>query len=87
LRWRPGRAIRVDLRRPAHDVQIQAVRFAGRLGSRPRDTIRVKIAARDQTGRRWKLRLPRGARRDTDLLIAAHFTNGDIEADLGLSRG
>jgi hypothetical protein len=86
LLWRPGRNVWVDLGRPAHDVQIQAVRFTDATGSRPHETVRVTIIALDQTGRHWKFRLPRRARRDTDLLIGAHFQNGDIEADIGIRR-
>jgi hypothetical protein len=76
----------VDLRLPAHGVQIQAARFAS-AGSRPNDIIRVKIVRIDGSRRRWMLRLPRRAKRDTDLLISAFFARGDVEADLGIRRG
>lgn len=86
LRWRPGARIRVDLRLPAHDVRIQAVRFPGGIGTRPIHIVRLKIVRVDQAGRRWTLHLSRRATRDTDLLIFATFANGDIAGDLGIRR-
>lgn len=83
LRWRPGTTVRVDLRLPAHGVQVQAARF-GTFGSRPSHVVRVKVARSGAHGRRWTFRLPRGARGDTDLLISALFADGDIEAEIGL---
>ncbi len=85
LRWRPGVKVRLDLRLPAHGVQIQAARFTS-AGSRPSHLVQLKITRIDARGRRWMFRLPRRAKHATDLLISARFANGDIEADLGLGR-
>ncbi|MGZ4248614.1 MAG: hypothetical protein ACXVUE_09955 [Solirubrobacteraceae bacterium] len=85
LRWRPGARIRVDLRLRAHRVQIRAARF-GTKGSRPSQIVNLKVVRLGARGRWWMLRLPRQARRDTDLLISAFFANGDVEADLGIRR-
>jgi hypothetical protein len=85
LQWEPGARVRVDLGIAAHDVQIQAARF-GDVGARPSHIIHLRITGIDSSGRRWTLRLPRRAKRDTDLLIFAQFANGDVEADLGMRR-
>ena len=86
LRWRPGVTIRVDLRLPAHRVQLQAARF-GAAGNRSSRIVDVKVVRLGASGRRWMLRLPPQAKRDTDLLISAYFASGDVEADLGIRRG
>jgi hypothetical protein len=86
LRWRPGVAVTVDLRLPAHNVQIGAVRIRGGFGGRQSDLVHLRARRVDQAGRRWVIRLPRRAGRDTDLLISARFANGDLGADLGLQR-
>jgi hypothetical protein len=89
LRWRPGARVGVDLRLLAHDVQIQAVRIAGRPGRpgrRPGQVVRLHAVRVDSVGRRWAVRLPQRASNDTDLLISAQFAAGDVEADLGLRR-
>jgi hypothetical protein len=86
LRWRPGARVGVDLRLPAHDVRIEAVRIAGRPGRRPGQVVRLHAARVDSVGRRWAVRLPQRASNDTDLLISAQFADGDVEADLGLRR-
>jgi hypothetical protein len=85
LRWQPGAKVRVDLRLPAHHVQIQAARFAS-VGSRPDHIIQLKITRINTSRRWWMLRLPRRATRDTELLIFAFFANGDVEAELGIHR-
>jgi hypothetical protein len=85
IRWRPGVKVRLDLRLPAHGVQIQAARFSS-AGSRPSRLVQLKITRIDPSGRRWMFRLPRRAKHATDLLISARFANGDIEAELGLRR-
>ena len=88
LRWEPGARVRVDLGLAAHDVEIQAVRLEAAGGRHSLShIIRLRIAGIDASGRRWKLRLPRRAKTDTELLISARFANGDVEADLGLRRG
>ena len=76
----------MDLRLPAHQVQIQAARF-GTASSRPSDVVDLKVVRLGAKGRRRMLRLPRQAKRDTDLLISAAFASGDVEADLGIRRG
>jgi hypothetical protein len=94
LDWRPSAKLRVDLRLPAHDVQIQAVRITsgigGRpsgIGGRPSHVVRLHVARVDRAGRLWTVRLPQRSASDTDLMISAFFTDGDIEADLGIRRG
>jgi hypothetical protein len=86
LQWEPGALVRVDLGLAAHDVHIQAARF-GEVGGRSSHSIHVRITGIDASRRRWTLRLPRRAERDTDLLISAQFANGDVEADVGIRRG
>ena len=76
----------MDLRLPAHQVQIQAARF-GTAGSRSSHVVDLKVVRLGARGRRWMLRLPRQAKCDTDLLISAVFASGDVEADLGIGRG
>jgi hypothetical protein len=85
LRWRPGAAVSIDLRLPAHGVTFQTQRIS-RPGRPPVHFPPLSIRARrvDRAGRRWSIRLPARSRRDTDLLIAATFANGDVFADLGL---
>lgn len=87
LRWLPGATIRVDLRLPAHDVQIQAVRITG-FWLRGRQSIIVTLSVErvDRAGHIWSVRLPRRSARDNDLLIFARFANGDLAADVGLHR-
>ena len=85
LQWRPGAPVTIDLRLPARDVHIQAVRIAAR--GRPLSkmlVVRVRRLGRDD--RRWIIRLPVCAERDNDLLISATFTHGDVFAELGLER-
>ena len=84
LRWRPGVDIRVDLRLPAHGVQIQAMRITGHIDGRPTHIVGLKVLRVDPSGDRWVFRLPRRAASDTDLLISGFFANGDVEADLGI---
>jgi hypothetical protein len=86
LRWRPGAKIRVDLRLPAHDVRIQAVRLRGGIGTRPSHILRLKIVRVNRDGRDWRLHLTPRATRDNDLLIFATFLSGDVAADLGIHR-
>jgi hypothetical protein len=86
LQWEPGVQVRVDLGLVARNVDIQATRLGG-VGARPSHVIDVKVARIDASGRRWTLRLPSRAKRDTDLLISAQFANGDVEADLGILHG
>jgi hypothetical protein len=86
LRWRPGRAVTVDLRLPADHVRIDAARIGG-FGRPMRDVVHLRAHQVDRAGRRWLVRLPKRAGRDTDLLISARFANGDLGADLGLKRG
>src|SRR5437763_16470016 len=83
LRWRHGVKLVADLRLPAHDVQIQAVRLDGQ-GGQPSHVIDLKVKAADQAGRRWAFRLPRRAVRDNALLISANFAQGDEFAELGI---
>jgi hypothetical protein len=85
LRWRPGTAVTVELHLPAHDVQIDAARIGG-FGRPTRDVVHLHARRVDRAGRRWLIRLPKRAGRDTDLLISARFANGDLGADLGLQR-
>jgi hypothetical protein len=85
LRWRAETAVTVDLRLPAHDVRIDAARLGG--FARPmRDVVHLRLRGVDRVGRRWLIRLPRSAKRDTDLVISARFNNGDLGADLGLQH-
>lgn len=84
LPWRPGATIRIDLRLPAHDVQVQAIRITGGFGGRQSDVVRLSVVRVDRAGQSWSVRLPRRAARDSDLLISARFANGDVTADLGL---
>jgi hypothetical protein len=85
LRWRLGAAVLIDLRLPAHDVTFQTERISSP-GRPPVHLHPLTIRTRrvDRAGRRWIIRLPARATRDTDLLIAARFANGDVFADLGL---
>jgi hypothetical protein len=85
LQWRPGAAVTVDLRLPAHDVLIAAARIGG-FGRPMRDVVHLHRRRVDRVGRRWLIRLPERAGRATDLLISARFPNGDLGADLGLQR-
>jgi hypothetical protein len=84
LRWRPGTAVTVDLRLPAHDVLIDAARIGG-FGRPMRDVVHLRARGVDRAGRRWLIRLPKRATRDTDLVISARFASGDLGADLGLN--
>ena len=86
LRWRPGATIRIDLRLPAHDVHIQAVRITGGFGGRPSIIVTLSVERVDRAGHIWSIRLPPRSAGDNDLLIFARFTNGDLLADLGLHR-
>jgi hypothetical protein len=85
LRWRPGAAVSVDLRLPAHGVTFQTQRISDP-GRAPVHFHPLTIRARrvDRAGRHWSIRLPTRSKRDTDLLIAATLANGDVFADLGL---
>src|SRR5262249_9157554 len=81
LRWRLGANIRVDLRRPTHDVEMQAARRTVR---GEEGVIHLNIVRKDPAGQHWALPLPGRAARDTDLMISASFAHGDIQADLGI---
>lgn len=85
LRWRPGAAVTVDLRLPAHDVRVDAARIGG-FGRPMRDVVHLHPGLIDRSGRRWLIRLPTRAGRDTDLVVSARFADGDLGADLGLQR-
>jgi hypothetical protein len=85
LRWRPGDAIDIDLRLPAHGVTFQAKRFSS--VARPTDRLfSVRARRVDRSGRHWIVRVPARAARVTDLLIFASFANGNLFAELGLRR-
>jgi hypothetical protein len=83
----PSATIRVDLRLPAHNVQIQAVRLTGGFGSRQSHVVQLEAVRVDRAAHIWEIRLPRRSAPDTDLLISASFSHGDLFADLGLRRG
>jgi hypothetical protein len=70
---------------PAHDFAIDAARIGG-FGRPMRDVVKLQARRIDRAGRRWLIRLPKRAGRDTDLLISARFANGDLGADVGLKR-
>jgi hypothetical protein len=84
LRWRADAKIDVDLRLPAHDVQVQTARITADTGDRLRHVIRLHVTAAGAAGRHWTVRLSRRSERNTDLLIFARFRDGDVEADLGI---
>lgn len=85
LRWRPGDAIDIDLRLPAHGVTFQAQRFLS--VARPTDRLfSVRGQRVDRSGRHWIIRVPARAARVTDLLIFASFANGNLFTELGLRR-
>jgi hypothetical protein len=86
LRWRAGATVSFDLRLPAHDVQSQAVRITGGYGGRQSKVVRLALHRSDPAGRHWTTRLPGRAAPDTDLVVSASFANGDLGADIGLTR-
>jgi hypothetical protein len=86
LRWQPGRAVLIDLRLPAHDVQVEAARITDP-GRPARHVLALRTRRTDRTGRRWITHLPASATSDTDLVISARFENGDLTADLGIASG
>jgi hypothetical protein len=65
---------------------IDAARIGG-FGRPPRDVVHLQARRVDRAGRRWLIRLPRRAGRDTELLVSGQFANGDLSADVGLKRG
>lgn len=83
LRWRQRAAIYLDLRLPAHAVQVDAVRL-GRPGTGPRHAVRVRPRRLGASRQHWVLIVPRRAARSNALLISARFAAGDLYAVVGL---
>jgi hypothetical protein len=78
LAWRAGARVVIDLRLPAHNVQFEAIPIP-EYGS-----LRLRAVRLDRLGRRWMTRLPRQAKRDSELTISARFANGYVYAYVGL---
>lgn len=85
LRWRPRAPICLDLTLPANAVRIDtAPHPCTAQGSHV--LTRIRLHQVDRTGQRWVFYLT-STKGDTGLLIFASFAGGDIEADIGITRG
>jgi hypothetical protein len=83
LPWRPRAEVRLDLHLPAHDVDVVASHQSVGRGGRVIQT-RLHLRTMDSAGRRWAFQIPPRTRVGTDLLVSAHFAQGDVFAAVAL---
>jgi hypothetical protein len=82
LIWRPHSQIILDLALPASHVQVNVATNAGQ----PRESSSVHLHRIDATGRRWSFSLAKTDSSAAALFISARFAEGDIYAELSLTK-